>query len=45
MNAVDLSNFPAVGVPAELVGLCVAICAPSIKRFAHFADLLGPAFG
>ena len=45
MNAVDLSNFPAVGVPAELVGLCVAISAPAIKRFAHFADLLGASFG
>ena len=45
MDTIDLVDLPAVGVPAELVGLCVAISAPAIQRFAHFADLLGASFG
>jgi len=45
VDTIDLSNFPAIGVAAELVGLRVAISAPTIQRIAHFADLPGAAFG
>ena len=43
VDAVDLGDFAAIRVAAEFVGLRIAICAPLIQRFAHFADLPGAA--